>query len=244
MAEIDSTRQGGTMHDLDRTRRALESGRWGVEGAEFEFGADGEGSEFEYDPEWEREAESDLAGDTVFGEVEEMELAAALLEVRTEEELDRFLGKMFRGIGRGIRKIARPIGRALGGALKGIARVALPAVGTIFGGPLGGKLGLAASRLFELELEGMDPQDQEFEVARRFVRLAGGAARQAAQSPAGRSPQDVARRALLQAARQHAPGLLRSAGGHGPSAGQHHGGGGGRSGVWVRRGRQIVLLGA
>ena len=35
-----------------------------------------------------------------------------------------------------------------------------------------GKLASGATKLFGLELEGMSPEDQEFEVARRFVRLA------------------------------------------------------------------------
>ena len=70
------------------------------------------------------------------------------------------------------------------------------------GGAIGSKLAAAAGNLFGLELEGMSPEDQEFEVARRFVRFAGAAARNARRS---RNP----RAALTAAARRFAPGFLR-----------------------------------
>ena len=62
-------------------------------------------------------------------EVEEMELAAELMAVSSEEELDQFLGKFFKRAWKGIKKVARP----LGGILKGIAKKALPFVGGALG---------------------------------------------------------------------------------------------------------------
>lgn len=142
-----------------------------------------------------------------FSEEQEMELAMELLAVRSEEELEQFLGKMFKGVWRGIKKVAKP----LGGVLKGIAKKALPFVGGALGSfipipgvgtALGRALGGALGNALELELETMPGVDRELEVARRFVRIAGSAAQAAGDSDG--SPQAV-RRAVLQALRTHAP---------------------------------------
>jgi uncharacterized protein (DUF697 family) len=182
-----------------------------------------------------------------FSEAEEMELAFELLGVGSEQELDQFLGKLFSKIGRGVKKFARSsVGRALGGALKGIAKKALPVVGGALGSfipipgvgtAVGTALGSAAGRMFGLELEGLSPEDQEFEVARRFVRLAGEAARNATMAPPSVPPQQVAKQAIAAAATAHAPGLAVAMRRPGPK-------GRGRSGRWIRRGRTIILLGA
>ena len=80
----------------------------------------------EYDPELETfEGEqlewSGEGGAGVLTETDEMELAAQLLEVRDEQELDQFLGGLIRKVGRAVRRVVRsPIGRAIGGALKGV----------------------------------------------------------------------------------------------------------------------------
>jgi len=187
----------------------------------------------------------------------EMELASELLEVTTEEELDRFLGSLIRKVGRGIGKVVKsPIGRAIGGVLKKAAKVALPlagrAVGTFFGGPLGGmvggKLADVAGKAFGLELEGMSNEDAEFEVARRFVRLASATVNNAASGPSAGNPRAIAQTAFTAAARRHAPGLLRGRLPGSPDAAALQPAGpagpcGRRRGVWVRRGRRILLLG-
>jgi hypothetical protein len=108
-------------------------------------------------------------------------------------------------------------GKALGGILKNVAKKALPVVGGALGSfvapgigtALGSKLGAAASNLFEVELEGLNEQEAEFEVARRYVRLASTAARNAATAPRNAPAQAVARAAVVSAARRHAPGLVR-----------------------------------
>jgi uncharacterized protein (DUF697 family) len=159
------------------------------------------------------------------GEMTEMQLASEVLEITNEAELDRFLGNVFRNVAKTVGGIVRsPVGRALGGALKNVAKTALPAVGGALGTfvapgigtALGSKLGSMASNLFEVELEGLNEQEAEFEVARRYVRLAGAAARHAATAPPQAPPKAVAKAALTAAARQHAPGLLRGA--RGPAA--------------------------
>jgi hypothetical protein len=225
------------MTDIDRTMTELEAG---LE----EFEADG--SEFEFDGQMELTEEIDQ--ESPLSEAEEMELAAELLEITDEAELDQFLGGLFKKVGRGIGRFVRsPIGRALGGVLKKVGKVALPiagkAVGGFFGGPvgaaLGGKLGSLATRLFEVDLEGMSYEDQEFEVARRFVRLAATAAKNAALAPTTQNPRTAAMKALATAARKYAPGLLRQGIGQITTALDS----GGRTGRWVRSGRKIVVLG-
>jgi hypothetical protein len=157
-------------------------------------------------------------GGAVFDEVQEMELAAELLEVSNEEELEYFLGKLISSAGKAIGGIARsPIGQALGPILKKVAKTALPIAGAALGnfvlpgvgGAIGSKLASAAGGMFGLELEGLSPQDQEFEVARRFVRLGGAATQRAMKFPPNIPVQKVVRSALITAARRHAPGLLQ-----------------------------------
>ncbi|HZN10621.1 MAG TPA: hypothetical protein VFC61_03025 [Blastocatellia bacterium] len=229
------------MHDMDRTQLESEYDALETDQQEFAYESDAEG-------EGELWGEADQEGP--FTEAEEMELAADLLEVTDEAELDQFLGSLIKKAGRAVGQIIKsPTGRALGGMLKGAAKKALPkigqAVGGRFGGPagaqLGGQLASTVGGLFGLELEGLSLEDQEFEVARRFVRFAGAAAKNAAQAGPGASPQAAARAATVSAAQRHAPGLLRrrrpdpGAVGAGPSPS-------GRGGRWVRRGRHIVIF--
>ena len=67
-----------------------------------------------------------------------------------------------------------------GGAL---GSMIAPGIGTA----LGSQLGSMASNLFEMELEGMDHEQAEFETARRYVQLAASAAQNAAHRPPGRT---------------------------------------------------------
>jgi hypothetical protein len=149
-------------------------------------------------------------------EADELESAAELLSLNSEEELDDFLGGLIRKAARAVNKGVRAAtGNSLGGLLKGVVRQALPMVATAVGGPVGGlvaKRGLnAALGAFglELELEGLSREDQELEVARRYVRFANDAARRLFRQPASANPRAQARSALQLAARRYAPGLLR-----------------------------------
>ncbi|WP_375437963.1 hypothetical protein [uncultured Hymenobacter sp.] len=186
----------------------------------------GSNETYEFNPEFMGEMEAngetfEMNGEMELNETQEMELAHELLEVSNEQELNMFLGKLIKGAGKAIGNFARsPIGKGLGGILKTVAKKALPiaggALGSLVGGPLGGmvgnKLGAAASNLFELELEGLSPEDQEFEMARAYVRFANSAVSRAANLQRRRPstpPRLAIRTALGQAARQHAPGLLR-----------------------------------
>jgi uncharacterized protein (DUF697 family) len=165
-----------------------------------------------------------LGGGEMESSQSETELAHELLEISSEEELEQFLGNLFKGAAKAVGGFIRsPVGKALGGALKSVAKTALPvaagALGNFIvpgvGGAIGSKLGSMASKLFEVELEGMNEAEAELEVARRYVRFATAAARNAARAPSGAPPRAVARAALISAARRHAPGLVRGSRGAG-----------------------------
>lgn len=213
------------MHDLDRTQ--LES-----------VGAY-ETDEFAYE---EQELPGGTFGEGPFGEAELNELAMELMAVQSEEELDQFLGGLIKKAGRAVGGfIKSPVGRALGGVLKGVAKKALPMVGGALGSlipipgvgtAVGTALGTAVSKA--LEMEGVEGEDQEFEMARRFVQIAGKATQQAVAAPAAMSPQATAIRAVR---------LALPAGGATTAAGRAAIAGGARSGQWFRRGRKIVLVG-
>jgi hypothetical protein len=202
------------------------------------------------------EAAEVIETESLFGEAEELELAAELLEVTDEAELDQFIGGLLKRAARTVGKVIRsPLGRQVGGLVKGAIRKALPGVGAAIGGAipgvgraLGGQLAGQAGQLLGLELEGLNPEDQEFEAAKQLVRLAGSAVQNAVQAPATASPVATAQTAVAKAAQRHAPGLLRPRGGSGQADGPSASGscscGRHTSGRWLRRGGQIVLLGA
>jgi uncharacterized protein (DUF697 family) len=239
------------MHDIDRTLGEVDPETDEFESDEFEFE-----EEFEFESEFD--GETDL--ESPFEEFEEMEFAAELLSIQSEEELDQFLGKLIKKAWRGVRKIGGKIIKPLGGALKGLAKKALPFVGGALGSfipipgvgtAVGSALGSAVSKALEMEFEGMDAEDQEFEMAKRFVRVAGAAAKQAAVAGANGDPRAAVKSAVVAAARRHVPGLNGARqGGLGGSMGRGQGGGlssggsfGGRQGRWIRRGRKIILIG-
>jgi hypothetical protein len=154
-------------------------------------------------------------------ETQELELASELLEVSSEQELEQFLGNVFHAVGNALGQFVRSdTGQALGGILKDAAKKALPVVGRAIGeriapgqgGEWGGQLAQAAGATLGLELEGLSAQDQEFEAARQFVRLAGAAANQAVLAPPASSPDETARHAAAAAAERFAPGLAQEIG--------------------------------
>lgn len=244
------------MHDMDRMRQEMERGIDALEGVGFEaeggFGQEvygeygaGETQGFEFGQ-----------GEGVFNELQESELASELLEITNEQELNQFIGSLIKKAGRAVGSIVKsPIGQALGGVLKQAAKAALPMAGAALGnlvlpgvgGVIGGKLASAAGNVFGLELEGLSNEDREFEVARRYVRLAGQATRNAVAAPTTADPAAVARAALASAARNIAPGLLQAGIPGIGSAPTTMGGttyAPGQSGRWFRRGRRIIIVGA
>jgi hypothetical protein len=182
------------MHDLDRT--TLESD-FGYESY------DGEGFDSE-----------------ALGEEELTELTGELLALGGEHELDHFLGSLFKKVaGKVGGALSSPLGKSLGGLLKTVAGKVLPMAGSALGnlvvpglgGAIGGQLASSAGSALGLELEGLSGEEQEFQLARRFVQLAGDAAKNAAHAQ-GIDPRAAAVQALQAAAQKYAPGLLAALG--------------------------------
>jgi len=148
----------------------------------------------------------------LFDEHQEMEHAIALLEVASEEQLDRVLGGLIQRADTELgNAVGLPVGRAIAGVLKTVAGDVLPfASETIAGGTLGSQFGRGLASIagpaLGLELEGLSREDGEFESIRQFVRFAAKTVENAAGAP-GNDPADIARRAAAEAARIYAPGL-------------------------------------
>jgi len=230
------------MHDIDRTGYETSFGEY--ESDEYEYGS-------EFEDEGEGQYFGEMYGESPFSEAEEMELAAELLGVSNEQELDQFIGSLLKKAGRAAGKLIKsPIGKHIGGIIKGAAKTALPTIGGAIGnailpgigGMIGGKAGSAAGSLLGLELEGLSQEDQEFETARQLVRFGGAAASNAAEVAPTTPPQQAAQTAAVAAAQQYAPGLLKA----GANArGQKKGGcKHPRSGRWIRNGNNIIIIGA
>lgn len=186
--------------------------------------------ENEYENEFEQESD-------------DISLAAELLEVSSDEELEYFLGDLVSKASKSVGGfIKSSTGRALTKILKNAAKKALPVVGGAIGDKLGGNkwgqfgrtVGSATGRALGLELEGLSDEDQEFETAKQFIRFAKTAARKAAVTKQTLSPASVATNAARTAARRYAPGLIRSLQ-RSQSA---------NAGRWARRGNNIILFNA
>lgn len=165
-----------------------------------------------------QEAEHD---ETALSPAQEAEFAGQMLEINSEEELDEFLGKLVNFVGKAVQGVRRaansPQGRALIEAVKPLARAALPTIGGAIGGAIapgvgsqvGQALGTAASTLFETESSMMSEEEEEFENARRFVRLASAAAQDVACAPPGAPPRMVGEFGVIRASRRFARPLFR-----------------------------------
>jgi hypothetical protein len=135
-------------------------------------------------------------------------LAAELLDVTNEAELEGFLGRVVAATARGVGgRLPAGTGRSLVAALRRTAERTLPALATLLGDPMGPPAGAepsaaaTAARVYGLELEGMSAEDRDYEIARQFLRFAQSATARAATAPAS------AAEAVAGAAREYAPGL-------------------------------------
>ena len=227
------------MHDIDRALFEAEGDE--QENPYYEGESDTYGEQETFD-EGEGFDYGEGEAEEPYGEAEsELDLASQLLAIQSEDELDQFLGNW-------INRVRRSrVGQALASHLKTAAGKVLPQIGQAIGGYIapgtGGALGQRAGQWVSgrlgLELDGLSPEDQQFETARAFVRFANDAARAAAQAPTGVAPAVAAQKAVAAAAGRHLPGLVRprdgaTVGGTSRSA----------RGQWVRRGKTITLLNA
>ena len=223
------------MHDIDRTLNEFGNNEMGVGEMAFEF-------------EGEFGQEQEVA--SPFNEMQELELASELLALNNEAELNHFLGNLIGKAASAARTfVSSPTGQALGGILKQAAKQALPVVGGAIGGyfggsggaNIGGRVGNAAGDLLGLEMESMNQEDREFEVARRFVKFAGATVKRSARTPSGIQPAAAVRQAAAIAAQKYLPLLAGIVAADQPPVSCNCGSG--RSGHWYRRGRKIILVG-
>lgn len=212
MHDIGTSRPGGWGPGYNEFEQEL-AGEFGQEMAgEFEFESQLGYAETEFENEFENEFETEVSG-----EMQELELAAELLSVNNEQQMEQFLGGLIKSVGRVATNFAKSsAGKALGGILRSAVKSALPVVGGALGnlivpgagGVIGGKLASMAGSAVGLELEGLSNEDREFEVARRLVRIGQHAANHLVTMPPNVPPSRAARIAFLRGANQVAPGLL------------------------------------
>lgn len=185
--------------------------------------------------------------EAVFNEADEMELAVGLLGITNHAELERFLGGVVDQAGRTVGKAVPSAGKgALAGILTAAAKKALPVVDSALAGQPGLASGTAtttqvvkaAAKYLGLELEGLSPEDQEFEAARQFIRFAADATKNVVGGPVA----TPAHAAAAQAAHRYAPGLRNSL--TGPTSPNDEPSTPAQSGRWVRRGSNIIVIGS
>ena len=188
-----------------------------------------------YRPEMEL---SEALGTLPLQQEDALALAAQLLEVQAPAQFDAFLTRQLDGTAAGQQLRGTPLEGPLRQLLGKVVAPMLP----LHGGPAQA-LRQRAARIFGMELEGLSPEDKEFELARHVVHLIDAVNTQLAQhgGSAGRvAPAARVEAALLQAARTLAPGLLRHVAqqqGQCQQQGQQQG-----SGRWRREGGHIVVL--
>jgi peptidoglycan hydrolase-like protein with peptidoglycan-binding domain len=187
-------------------------------------------------------------------EMEEFAQAAELMAVTNEQELDHFLGDLISDIGKAASGYAgSAASQTMGGILKSTAKQVLPVLsrvlsgdGSILGGTGIGRPFMAdGDNVFGQELGEMSHEEREFEHARRYVKFARHAVKRATEADPDLPPAEQAKAAVIEAAKQFAPGLTDAAqaivtGAEPPVVHQQHHR---QSGKWFRKGKDIVLQG-
>lgn len=183
---------------------------------------------------------------SAISEEEQMEMAAELMELESEEEFESYVGDLISRGAQAVGKLIKtPTGQQLVTVLKDTAKQLLPVVGEKVAerinpalGPAGRALGTAGANALEAE-----DDEREWEVANVFVKIACDAASRAADAPPSADPYEVAHHAVVEAARRHAPHIVAQLGnGRRHWSERHHRGH--HTGRWVRHGRTIMILGA
>ena len=147
------------------------------------------------------------------GEIQELELATELMELRDEQDLHRFVGGLVRDTARKIGRSGRGSAAAIHRLLISTLRHAMPRPSPVRSpaaaftpSTLGERLASISGHSLGIELEGLSEEDRHFAAARQIVRFAADAAGRAL-APSLRDPAATARAAVMVAARRHAPGL-------------------------------------
>lgn len=152
--------------------------------------------------------------------------------------------------------LGQRVGQAIGGRIGGAAGSRIGAsLGQKGGSWLGQQAGSyvgqragdfvtdQAKRIFNLELEGLNPENQELEIARAYYRYANNLARRTYQTYRRNprwSPRSISRQVIPATARLYAPGLLGNGYDDGMNTQPMHDG---ERGTWSRQNGTIVLYG-
>ncbi|WP_146904082.1 hypothetical protein [Adhaeribacter aerolatus] len=130
------------------------------------------------------------------------------------------------------------VGQALSGGLKQGGAYLGKQGGAWLGNKAGNWVASKAQRVFNLEFEGLSPEDREYEIARSYVQFASEIARRASAA-ARNNPRvrlsNLSRQIIPQAAQLYAPGLISGGDGAASIVGLR------RRGTWERRGKSIIL---
>jgi hypothetical protein len=159
---------------------------------------------------------ADITTRNALSDEQEMEFGAYLLAVTDERGLDDVITAIIRATENAVAiKAGTRLKHALGTILKLATRNAFTYSKRHFGldrkplGPeLGGALASIAGRVLGLELEGLSPEDREFEACKQFIRFGAETIRHALESNDQRNGIAAAYRAAVKAASAHAPGLM------------------------------------
>jgi hypothetical protein len=152
-------------------------------------------------------ASPDVGRATALTALEELDLASSFLEVPPGSRMAAFLRHL-------VSRSAHCGGSAADPAVMRALHRRLVRSGSAVHAALGdapARQVPSPETLFGTELEGLSPEDREFETARRFVRFAVEASRLIACVPSGAAPERIAAHAERLAGRRLAPGLVPGA---------------------------------
>jgi len=172
----------------------------------------------------------------------DIDLAAGLLDVVNQSELERFLQELVAETTRrsGGAVPSRMV-RGLVEVLRTTAERTLPTltsgagVSTASGNSHERSTAETAARVFGLELEGMSAEDRDFEIARQLIRFAQAATARATSTQVTGSPAAGVAAVVAGAGHEFAPGLLASPSPPGTGARTRSGTNVGRTGMEARR---------
>lgn len=155
-------------------------------------------------------------GRGILDESQEIELSAALLEVVNHEQLDCLLRRVVEEADVVIGALLAPsvkqalvdlLTHVLGQITSATNRRTVTITGASLGKRIGAALAALAGQVLGIELEGLSPEDREFEAGKQFIRFGAETARNAIEGASGTSPADLAHAAAVEAAQIFAPGL-------------------------------------
>jgi hypothetical protein len=144
----------------------------------------------------------------VLSPLEQLNLASLFLEAQSPAGLTILLKHIIGRIGAARRTSVDP--SIAGSLLQRLTHVATVVRGALSSGEIGTGSPRSPEAIFGAELEGLSPEDQEFETARQFIRFAEEMARVAVDTVPGSAPGIVTFRAEQLAAHRLAPGLPRA----------------------------------